>query len=581
MTILKMSLMASILIIIIAITRMLAIHKLPKRVFIILWGIVLCRLIIPLSVPANISVPPAVSRVSNFLTDSRLAETLMFSRLDRMSASIPMNSEKIIEGGYLSSIPPYVLIWLAGSLFVATFFVVTHLRYLREYKTALPIQNSFINDWLSKQTKQIEIRQSDKILSPLTYGIWCPVILLPKAMDYSDTRLLKYVLTHELIHIKRFDTLFKWLLVMALCIHWFNPLVWIMYILANRDIELSCDETVVRTFGESEKSTYARTLISMAESRSKWVPLYSNFSKNSIEERIIAIMKFNKANVLGAIFVTTLVLVTMFATSTESAKKLKSLSLFEYVDVLDDVSQYPSEMNDVYSDTAIATTEDYSIYILNTIFTNKDVYVIVGLEGNITGDPAINGQIVSGDEQIVYELGGRFKEIEQEGEPRYFFYTGNIAENVTLKSKKLTQSALLELDVHLNENQYQFQTKVENISTDVFVFQPDGRNYNGDYYETIILTSHGLYMTGLNEKLTDEWVQPDIKITIVRTDDQEINVSHDTRGSISDEGFQLHSTDGYNSETGEFSLDWNFWEWELDLSEVTALIIDDVAYHVH
>src|SRR5690625_1450007 len=577
MTILKMSVMASVLIVLIAIIRRLAINKLPKKVFMILWGIVLCRLIIPFSIPAQMSVPSVPGNVSGFMADSRLVALLMKSPFERETAHIPMQSEKIIENGYLSTIPPYILIWTVGFIVLATFFVVTHLRYVREYKTALPVDHPFINKWLSEQSKQIEIRQSDKILSPLMYGIWKPVILLPKRMDYADEKRLRFVLTHELIHIKRFDTLAKWLLVFTLCIHWFNPLVWFMYILANRDIELSCDEAVLRTFGDKEKSSYAQTLISLAETKNPWILLHSNFSKNSIEERIVAIMKVKKSNVLGAILVIPLVLVTMFATSAGATKNLKALSLFEYVNSSEDIYQNMVQMNDLNGDTAIAITEEYSIYFLNTFFSDEEVYVTVALEGNVTDDPAINGKIVSHDEQMVYELDGKYKELEQEDERRYFFYTGRAADISSFHN----QSALLELDVHLNENQYQFQTKVENISTDVFVFQPDGRNYNGDYYETIILTSHGLYMTGLNEKLTDEWVQPDIKITIVRTDDQEINVSHDTRGSISDEGFQLHSTDGYNSETGEFFLDWNFWEWELDLSEVTALIIDDVAYHVH
>ena len=288
-------------------------------------------------------------------------------------------------------------------------------------------------------------------------------------------------------------------------------------------------------------------------------------------------MKVKKSNVLGAILVIPLVLVTMFATSVGATIDLKAFSLFEYVNSPDDIHQNMIQMNDVSGDTAIAITEDYSIYLLNTFFTDEEVYVTVALEGNVTVDPAINGKIVSHDEQMVYELDGKYKELEQEDERRYFFYTGRAADISSFHN----QAALLELDVHLNENQYQFQTEVENIATDVFVFQPDGRNYNGDYYETIILTSYGLYMTGSSEKLTDDWIHPDVKITIDRTEGREINVSHDTRGSISDEGFQLHSTNGYNSETGEFSLDWNFWKWELDLSEVTALIIDDVAYHVH
>lgn len=577
MTILKMSVMASVLIVLIAIIRRLAINKLPKKVFMILWGIVLCRLIIPFSIPAQMSVPSVPGNVSGFMADSRLVALLMKSPFERETAHIPMQSEKIIENGYLSTIPPYILIWTVGFIVLATFFVVTHLRYVREYKTALPVDHPFINKWLSEQSKQIEIRQSDKILSPLTYGIWKPVILLPNRMDYADEKRLRFVLTHELIHIKRFDTLAKWLLVFTLCIHWFNPFVWFMYILANRDIELSCDEAVLRTFGDKEKSSYAQTLISLAEKRNPWILLHSNFSKNSIEERIVAIMKVKKSNVLGAILVIPLVLVTMFATSVGATIDLKAFSLFEYVNSPDDIHQNMIQMNDVSGDTAIAITEDYSIYLLNTFFTDEEVYVTVALEGNVTVDPAINGKIVSHDEQMVYELDGKYKELEQEDERRYFFYTGRAADISSFHN----QAALLELDVHLNENQYQFQTEVENIATDVFVFQPDGRNYNGDYYETIILTSYGLYMTGSSEKLTDDWIHPDVKITIDRTEGREINVSHDTRGSISDEGFQLHSTNGYNSETGEFSLDWNFWKWELDLSEVTALIIDDVAYHVH
>ncbi len=93
----------------------------------------------------------------------------------------------------------------------------------------------------------MEIRQSDRIAALLTYGVLRPVVLIPKQTDWTDETRLKVILTHEFVHIRRFDTLTKLLLAAALCIHWFNPFVWVMYVLANRDIELSCDETVVRT----------------------------------------------------------------------------------------------------------------------------------------------------------------------------------------------------------------------------------------------------------------------------------------------------------------------------------------------
>lgn len=97
---------------------------------------------------------------------------------------------------------------------------------------------------------------------------------------------LDYILTHEFVHIRRFDMLTKLVLTSVVCVHWFNPFVWVMYLLANRDLELSCDETVVQTFGNSIKSGYAMMLIGMAEKQSKSIPLFNHFNKNSIRERV-------------------------------------------------------------------------------------------------------------------------------------------------------------------------------------------------------------------------------------------------------------------------------------------------------
>lgn len=94
-----------------------------------------------------------------------------------------------------------------------------------------------------------QIRQSDRIRAPLTYGVFSPVILVPKETNWTDETQLKYILT------------------VAVCLHWFNPFVWVMYVLANRDIELSCDEMVVGIFGETMKSDYALTLTSLQVGR--------------------------------------------------------------------------------------------------------------------------------------------------------------------------------------------------------------------------------------------------------------------------------------------------------------------------
>ena len=125
--------------------------------------------------------------------------------------------------------------------------------------------------------------------------------------------------------------------------HWFNPLVWVMYILANRDIELSCDEAVVRLFGETTKAAYARALISMEETKSGFAPLCNNFNKNAIEERITAIMKFKKASIFSLALALALVVgvTTAFATSAIAT-------------ATDNTSNIPSELtNPAYDDAAL------------------------------------------------------------------------------------------------------------------------------------------------------------------------------------------------------------------------------------
>lgn len=145
---------------------------------------------------------------------------------------------------------------------------------------------------------------------------------MPKTADWTDKETLDYVLGHEYEHIRRFDAVTKLVLTSALCVHWFNPMVWIMYILANRDIELSCDEAVIRRFGERTKSAYAMTLIRMEETRSGLSPLCNNFSKNAIEERIVAIMKTKKTSLVALIVAIGLIagVTTTFATSAQAAE---------------------------------------------------------------------------------------------------------------------------------------------------------------------------------------------------------------------------------------------------------------------
>ena len=295
MSIIQMSMAAAILILAVVIIRSLAIHKLPKKTFLVLWCVVLVRLLIPFYVP----LPPGAYS----LTD--IPNVLIMPDIPGVEYGynhVPTIPQKVNAQSFLQALP-ITAIWLVGMIGLASFFLVAHLRGRKEYKAALPIQNNFVNGWLQEQKliRSVQVRYSDRIYAPMTFGIFKPVILFPKNTDWQDEASLRYVLTHELTHIKRFDVLTKWLLAAALCVHWFNPLVWVMYILANRDIEVACDETVVWNFGEKAKSAYAMVLMGLEERKSGFSPLCNNFAKNAIKERIDVIMRIKRNSIMSMV----------------------------------------------------------------------------------------------------------------------------------------------------------------------------------------------------------------------------------------------------------------------------------------
>jgi len=298
MDIFQMSFSAAFLIIAVIIIRAFALHRLPKKTFLVLWGVVICRLLIPFSIPSRLSFYTGVDMLRRAIT----AETAYIPAPAVLTGTPAM---EIVDMGKLAatgastisiSMSPLISIWIAGICICTIFFLLSYIKCRREFQTALPVENDFINRWQQRHPlrRTVQIRQSDRIKAPLTYGVRHPVVLLPKAMDWTDETILQYILTHEYVHIRRFDALAKLLITSAVCIHWFNPLVWVMYMLANRDIELACDESVVRAFGDTAKSTYALALIGLEEKKSRLIPLCNNFSKIAIEERITSIMKIKK-----------------------------------------------------------------------------------------------------------------------------------------------------------------------------------------------------------------------------------------------------------------------------------------------
>lgn len=365
MSLVQMSLSAALMIVAIIILRALTIERFPKKTFLVLWWIALLRLLIPFSIPSVMSiyswispdVPKAVHQEVQEITESQStsepvleipSEVLQNAspQEDTVSAVPEQTRSEVVKNSTQFEMTPipdtdieYVevkpsksfseiffdmlpTIWDIGIGVIAAFFGINYWEGIQEFRMSLPVENEFVDEWLSSHQlrRNITIRQYDCIHTPLTYGIFRPVILLPKESLKQPPSTLNFILTHEWVHIRRFDCVTKILLTAALCIHWMNPLVWVMYLLFNRDIELSCDETVLHLLGRNRRSDYALALIDMEEQKGGFASFASGFGRNAIEERIRAIMKMKKASIitiLAAVVVVACVSI-LFATSAKN-----------------------------------------------------------------------------------------------------------------------------------------------------------------------------------------------------------------------------------------------------------------------
>ena len=319
MKLLQMSLAGGVMILVITVIRALAIERLPKKTFLALWAAALARLLAPVSLPSALSIYSLLARRAPAaaewtavpaLPDLPVAAETAAAAAAQQTASAPAAQP-----------PVWTIVWAVGAAVCAVVFAVAYGRCCREFRASFPVESEVTRRWLQSHPlrRTIAIRQSGRISSPLTFGVLRPVILMPKKTDWTDETALRYVLEHEFVHIQRFDVLSKLLLIAAVCVHWFNPLVWVMYVLANRDLELSCDETVLRRFGGDVRAAYARVLIRMEAARGGFAPLCNHFGKNAIEERITAIMKTKRITIVSLGLAALLVAgtVTVFATSAQ------------------------------------------------------------------------------------------------------------------------------------------------------------------------------------------------------------------------------------------------------------------------
>ncbi|MCR2047692.1 M56 family metallopeptidase [Acetatifactor muris] len=330
MGLMQRSLYGGILILVILMARALLRNKLPRRTFPILWGIAMVRLLLPFSFSSIFSVYSFLQKETGTFIAGNAVQGMPGGAAPAGELPAWDGIQNFVSGEGMAAmpdekgIPVFFIVWCIGVLLCVLFFATAYIRCMRKFRRAVLVESAWVCQWLSSRRRGrfISVRRARGIVAPLTYGIIRPVILLPERIVWEERRELEYVLQHEYVHICHYDAVMKLMMLVVLCMHWFNPLVWLMAALLNRDIELACDAGVLRRFGEQARAGYAMTLIGMEEKKSVLMPLYNGFSKNAIEERIKSIMKYKKVTyaAVSAAALLVVFIVLVFATSAQNAE---------------------------------------------------------------------------------------------------------------------------------------------------------------------------------------------------------------------------------------------------------------------
>ena len=279
--IVNMSISASWLVAAVLILR-LVLKKAPKWVNVLLWGIVAVRLICPFSFESALSLIPSAETfpekiISGPSFDVQTGITPIDNRIndylgDRYfeGVTVPTNN-----GNNVMTI--LTIVWIIGILLLVAYTVISYWRLHREIDTAVRYKDN--------------IFQSENVSSPFVLGLIKPRIYLPFKLDGQD---MEHVVAHEQAHIRRKDHWWKPLGFLLLTIHWFNPLMWLAYVLLCRDIELACDEKVIKRLSNEQRADYTQALVACSVNRRMIAACPLAFGEVGVKDRVKSVMNYKK-----------------------------------------------------------------------------------------------------------------------------------------------------------------------------------------------------------------------------------------------------------------------------------------------
>ena len=325
--IINMSISASYIVLAVLLLRLL-LKKAPKWITVVLWGIVAVRLVCPFSIESVLSLIPSSEVVSpNIMTDKTPTINTGIPIIN--SALNPVISESFTPNPGDSAnplqiwIPVLTAIWIVGMVALLIYTVISYARVRRKIGTAVLLRDN--------------IYQSENVVSPFVLGIIKPKIYLPFNMNEKD---MEHVVAHEMAHIRRKDHLWKPLGFILLTLHWFNPLMWLGYVLLCRDIELACDEKVIKELDHDARADYSEALLTCSVNRRLIAACPLAFGEVGVKDRVKSVLNYKKPAfwIIIAAVVACVVVAVCFLTN-PPAKEVNLDFPFEIEDV-DNIEMY-------------------------------------------------------------------------------------------------------------------------------------------------------------------------------------------------------------------------------------------------
>ncbi len=261
----------------------LFLKKAPKWITVLLWGLVGLRLILPVSIESVLSLIPSAETIPPEIVYSDTPQ--IHSGVEFFNSAVnPVISDSLAPSGELTSINPVqvllfiaTIVWLIGVAGMLIYTLISYLRLRYKVNVSMSIEkNTYI---------------CDDINTPFILGIIKPKIYLPSNLTNAEQ---EYVLQHEKAHIKRKDHLIKPIGFLLLSVYWFNPLLWIAYVLLCRDIELACDEKVIKDMGVECRKEYSAALLNCSVPRRMISACPLAFGEVSVKQRIKSVLNYKK-----------------------------------------------------------------------------------------------------------------------------------------------------------------------------------------------------------------------------------------------------------------------------------------------